>query len=188
VKKESDLNSIRDDVLRGIGRNVLNLQIVEWILKNLIFAGNIFISTENPEQALRKRKKDIFEKPMGPLIDEFVQSIHPESTNDIAKRNVGKNATIECSLTIEDPSFVTELEDTLGKIRKERNDLIHTKLIGFDPNSLESCRSLSKELEEQRQQIKAQYDVLISIWSALREARKELLEKIDSADIFTAKE
>ena len=188
MKKESDLESIRDEVLRAIGRNVFNLQRVESILKRLVFVGNSSISMDNPEQALRKRKKDIFGKTMGPLIDDFVQSIHPESTDDIENSDDGKNAKIEFSFTVEDPLFVKELEDSLGKIRKERNDLIHEKFTSFDPNSLESCRNVSKELEEQRQRIKAQYEVLFSIWTAVLEGQEELLEHVCSADISTAKE
>lgn len=178
----SDLKEMQDEVLRGIGRNVLNLQKMEGILKRLVVLVNLSVPVNNIEKTVRKREKEVSRKTLGPLIDEFVRSIHPDLANERQQNDSDDAMAMELSIWFEDPSFVEELKESLKKISKERNDLIHKKLLAFKPKSIESCRTLAGELEDQRQRIKPQFETLASIWIGLRKHLTDVMDELDSAD------
>jgi hypothetical protein len=176
----SDLDSLQKEVLVGIGRNVLNLQKMEGMLKSLVLMVSYKapLELDNAEAAVRKRRKMVSKLPMGRLVEDLTRFVRPN--RDDSESQSPTVATIEFSFRFEDADYVKGLRSTLRKVVKERNDLIHKKLIAFDPKSPESCRILAKELEEQRQRIRPKFEELAAIWTAVSEQIKEVKEYYDS--------
>ena len=116
--------------------------------------------------------------PMGRLAENFARFVHPNRVEN--EQPPPTIATLEYSIRFEDAAFVDELKTSLRMIVKERNDLIHKKLIEFDSDSAENCRKLAKELEDQHQRIKSRFKELAAIWTAASEQIKELKEYCDS--------
>ena len=69
-------------------------------------------------------------------------------------------------------------------IVEERNRLIHTDLLKFHPNSLDSCKEISERLDAQHEKILPEFEALQSILSSFQEGRLRIAEYIQS-DAFT---
>jgi hypothetical protein len=183
----SDTDSLQKEVLMGIGRNVLNLQKMEGMLKALVLMASSKVPLDGMADAISKRREAVFRMPMGSLIELFVQSVHPIRNADSAQTTDFEGAGIEHSFRFEDAAFVDELKASLRTIVKERNQLIHRKLIEFDPKSSKSCRSLAKELEEQRERIKPQFERLANILTMVRDQMRELDEYFKSEEFASSR-
>jgi hypothetical protein len=175
-----EMKGLKNKVLIGIGRNVVNLQRMETVLKSLVFMANSSFRADDMANAVKKRKKAISKMSMGRLVDDFVRSVHPEKRKNDKQTRENVERTFDFSVTFDDALFVKELERALRKVVKERNELIHKKLVGFDPNSSESCRNFAEDLEDQRQRIKPQLEALLGIASALKSGFEQVVTQIDA--------
>ena len=87
---------------------------------------------------------------------------------------------IALSFTIDDKDYTKQLDQALREIVRERNELIHKRLIRLDPRSMESCQELIGELEDQRARIKPQFEALSAIYLSLVEYLGELKDYVES--------
>lgn len=177
-KGETELDELQKLVLVGIGRNVLNLQKMEGVLKSLVLMVNIEAPLEGSEAAVRKRKQLVARMPLGHLVEEFARLVRPNVTK--SEQKLPTVASWITSFRFDDDSYVHELRSTLRDVVKERNNLIHKQLLAFDPNSSESCRIFASELEDQRQRIQPKFEELAAIWTAVTVHIKEMREYYES--------
>ena len=195
----AELDDLQDEVFRGIGRNVLNLQKMEGMLKFIVSSTGKLGSTQDPAQSLeelersmKSRKKAIDRLPLGRLVGDLPKTLQPNETDQEKTVDSENGYCIEISIRVGDKNFTNELSQALREIVKERNELIHKRLIHFDLRSVKSCRELLRELDQQRARIKPQFERLSSICTSLRDHFKELKEYIDSEsfvdDLKRAKE
>ena len=183
----AERDDLQDQVLRGIGRNVLNLQKMEGMLKFILSSTGKIGSTndmtqpgKNLEQSIKSRTKTINRLPMGRLAEALSQVLRTEQEGQQKTASDSDRFSIDVSFSIEDEDFTNDLSQALGEIVGERNNLIHKRLIRFDPNSIESCRDLIKELDEQRARIKPQFEALSAICLSLKESFQQLGDYVDS--------
>ena len=176
-----------DEALRGIGRNVLNLQKMEGMLKLIVSATGKIGSRTNAvepikdfERSIKKRRKTINRRPMGHLVENLSKTL--QSCDADQGETVGDDIGfgVEVSFRFEDEDFTSELSQALRGLVRERNDLIHKRLVSFDPRSVESCRELIRELEEQRARIEPQYEALSAIGLSLSDHFKQLKDFVGS--------
>jgi hypothetical protein len=179
------LKELQDKVLIGIGRNVVNHQKMEVMLKSLVVLVDCSIPTGDAANAMKKRQKAVSKIPMGRLVDDFVRSVRPKNENDDAQTTESAERTFDFSVRLCDGEFLKELAASLRMVVKERNTPIHKKLIGFNSKSPESCRNLARELEHQHQRIQPQSEALAAISSAVRDGFEELMGYIDSNQFET---
>lgn len=183
----AELDELQDEVLRCIGRNVLTLQKMEGFLKFIVSSTGKFESardmTQSPkelERSIRRRQKAINRFSMGRLVENLSKTLQFDEADMGEVENSGNDFSIEVSFCIEDKDFTDELNQALREIVKERNYLIHKRLISFDPKSIEGCRDLLRELDDQRARIKPQYEALSAIFLSLRDYFKQLKDYADS--------
>ena len=177
---KQEIEELQEKILKAIGRNVLILQKMEGMLKSLVVVANSKFPTGNLESAVRKRQMAVSKMPMGRLVNHFVRSVHPNGGENARREETSAKGSFEFSFTFEDGAVVEELEASLRMVVEERNQLIHTKLIDFDPKSLESCRDLAGDLEDQRQRIKPQFEALAAICATVRDGYKVLTDNFGS--------
>jgi len=180
MNKSLQLKDIRDDVLRKIGRNVVNLQKMEMMLKALVVSGGLH---GNPSELLARKKelnKAVAKLPMGVLVDKLFDSIY--SNDPPEKASVDLNEPwMSVAFRIEtDEKSEKEFKKALSMVVAERNQLIHQQLSTFDANSIESCLEQSAALDAQIARIKSEYEVLESLVQALNGARAELVKYLNS--------
>ena len=174
-----------DEVLRKIGRNVLNLQKMEGMLKLLNTHASIAGNIEDIESIRQQQSESVSRHTMGRLVQAFVQSVYSnQAAADVESDNGGK-PSVSFSFTIEgEENLAAEREKALLSIVDERNRLIHTDLLQFRPNSLDSCKEMSARLDAQHEKIVPEFEALQSILRTFHEGRLRIAEYIQS-DAFT---
>jgi hypothetical protein len=170
----SDQSEIADEVLRKIGRNVVNFQKMEGMLNVLVAGANISGPIDEIKSILEKKKKSTNKMPMGKLSDEFIKAIYSES--DLEEPPQDSNKTwISFSFRVENgEKLIHELRKTHRFIVSERNRLIHKMLINFDASSTEICEQLISDLDDQAERLRPEYDNLRGLLKNFFEGRKEL--------------
>ena len=179
------LDDLRDEVLRKIGRNIVNFQKMEAMLKLLNTQQAISGSMSDLSRIAAKAKKTTAKQPMGRLADAFIRSVY-SSEPAVAERESVKEVSVTFSLRIEaDPALIAERRRALRSVVKERNKLVHQWLASFDPNSLESCNALAADLDEQHARIWPEFETLRTIVMSVRECQREAAQYLAS-DAFLA--
>lgn len=135
------LTEARDEVLRKIGRNLVNFQRMEAMLKllnaNQCISGTISDLAEISERA----KKQASKMPMGQLAEEFLRAVY--SSHETTEQGDSDEASVMFSFRIEaDAALVAERKRALRVVVRERNN---------GPSVPESVRpKLLRELPETR--------------------------------------
>lgn len=185
MAEPSALSDLRDEVLRKIGRNIVNFQKMEAMLRLLNTQQAISGSVRDLSRIVAKAKKATSKQPMGRLADAFIRSVY-SSQPAIAGHESVEEISVTFSLRIEaDPALIAERKRALRSVVKERNKLVHHWLASFDPNSVESCKVLAADLDEQHARIWPEFDTLRSIVMAVREYQREAAQYLAS-DAFLA--
>ena len=160
---------VREEALRKIGRNVVNFQKMEAMLKFLNSLQQIGGSAKHLEDADVSAKTSKLRKPMGQLAEEFLKSAYA-SSKAAPGPDVANGVAVSFSFRIEaDSKLAAERKKALRSVVAERNQLIHTWLGAFDPSSHESCASLIGALDAQHQNLKPELEAMSSLVSVIRD-------------------
>jgi hypothetical protein len=182
----SDQSEIADEVLRKIGRNVVNFQKMEGMLKVLVAGADFSGPIDEIKSIVEKKNKSTNKKPMGQLSNEFIKAIYSESDLEESPQESNKTR-ISFSFRVENgEKLIPELRKTHRFIVSERNRLIHKMLINFDASSTESCEQLISDLDVQAERLRPEYDNLRGLLKNFFEGRKELAKAMLSEE-FRAK-
>jgi hypothetical protein len=166
----------RDEVFRKIGRNVVNFQKLEGMLKVLLKSSGFHGKASEIEAQVKDRNKSIEMQSMGKLVGSLFDSVLTNSSGE------------ELPEDIDEPwisaRFVIELEETeadnlkhaLAEIVEERNKLIHQLLLSSVFNSIESCNELSAQLDSQREKLKPQFKRLHSFLQSKMKLHAQIAE------------
>jgi len=172
----SDLEKARSATLQRIGRNVVNLQKMEGMLKKLMIVGDISAPASQLRAVIKKRIKKISQMSLGRLVEDASKALFAE---------IEPPSTIPEN--IQEPwfSFTFKVHggvDTVHPWRKElrlvvreRNRLIHQMLDSFDPHTVQGCQAFDELLEAQRAQISVAYSAVESLLIAVREAIADII-------------
>lgn len=176
---DRDLDVVRDDTYRKIGRNIYAFQRMESIIKFLLARSRL----EGPMDQLRavRAKTDgkILKVTMGGLIEPFISQIYVDDAPANLRLEGLDRAWISVSYKIEaDQSHVEERKLKLNKLVSERNRLVHQMIGGSDIDSIDSCIQLCDELDVQYELVKPEYDDLHSIMEAMQSCLKEAAERL----------
>jgi len=166
---ETDINSLRDEAFRKIGRNVFNFQKIEHLLKVLITSTQIFGTTDSIENNLIERRNEIFRKPLGLLAGDFFSNT-VKSNSDVNEKQYQdvKEPKFLISMRLEN-EFHQDKRNEIKLLINERNVLIHQRLSSFNPCIIQDCQDLITYLDDQRERQLIAYDFLESIASKLME-------------------
>ena len=172
-------SDIRDQVLRKIGRNVVNFQKMESMLKILNTQQGLTGSINEIEGILEKRTKSTSKQSMGQLAGSFVQSAYSNIQQEPPEQKDPQDFSVSFSFRINmEASLVAERKKALRAVVAERNKLIHRWLASFDPNSLDSCEQLRVALDEQHARIMPEFEALKSIVLAVRTMMSQTAQQL----------
>ena len=146
----------KDEVLRRVGRNVVNLQRLEAALKALVLAAKI----EGPlvglgsVQALHSRS--LRAESLGTITNLVNRDVFEPRKEAVPPDDIGEG-WVSISSRIEiDPQSLKKKRGELRAVGRERNQLIHHRLLEVDLESAESCSVCLTWLDEQNERICAQ--------------------------------
>jgi hypothetical protein len=156
----ADLEALRNEALRKVGRNVVNFQKVEACLKFLIGVSHAQTTKDGLSATHVKRMAIIQKLPMGYLTDEFFRRIYgpASAVPDFSQITFSTTFRVDA-----DAATVKKRKKALSALVAERNKLIHIDLSGFDHNSISSCRKLIALLDEQNVRVLGQLEQLATL-------------------------
>ncbi|MFN5463411.1 MAG: hypothetical protein ACK5CQ_00010 [Cyanobacteriota bacterium] len=165
-----DIEIIRTEALRKVGRNVINFARLESGLKILL---SLCISG-TPKELKRKKRRRVKEnrvKTLGELAIHFSGLLEkvPEILEDIPENL--DDIHISLSYSVGDDKGSLKFRKSLLKLVKDRNHLIHHRLAELDSTSVDSYRMLIKYLDEQQKRIIEQLDTIGDLLDLLDLAR-----------------
>src|SRR5262245_400119 len=123
MSTESDAASERDLTLQKIGRNVVNFQKMEAMLKFILTVANFSVAITETRSHLKGQARRVRNHPMGRLVEKAARELHsdpPKPPPDIAE------IWITHSFSLKDGgSQLVDWRSAMRRVVRERNALIH---------------------------------------------------------------
>jgi hypothetical protein len=181
----SRADDLRDEALRKVGRNIVNLQKMERALKLLIVLSDLKGPVSELKAVYEKRLADVENLTMGRLANKAVDILYSAAdTNAEAPDNI-EGAWVAYSFRIEggaDRKKATK--KALYFVVQERNQLVHKMLGEFDSASVESCRALIDLLDRQDERITPHFEQIMGWLRFLHECRMKLPEVLEDSKLL----
>lgn len=191
MNEPANLEAIKTEALRKLGRNIVNFSKIEAGFKLLLSVNHVEGTTETIGDKIKDRQRELRKKSLGNLVAEFNKSIfrgveEPQPLEGLSE------PWLSLSLTI--PSeHSKEWKQTLRALVQERNRLIHQDLAQIDVTSSEDYRNLISLMDEQNPRLLAHLDdlrwMLCSLNETVQSIRQspELLQFLASPEEAKAK-
>lgn len=180
-----DLDDLRNEVLRKVGRNVVLFQQFEVMLKLLVTHGRLSGYVHDIENIKEQRKAKVMKQTLGQVAGQFVENTHGENheVDEDLPDLKEKGGHISFSFRIQsDEKCYQKTKENLAKIILERNDLIHHFPLNFNLNAVESLIAAENYLDAQREALLPEHDRVKQYLKALDEGRKEIAKLIVSGE------
>lgn len=171
TESEQALIKARDEVLRKIGRNLVNFQKIEQLLKGVILSSRMSGYTSALEKSHQQKSEEIHSQPMGTLVKKFFEHIYPDDSESTTSDSQISEPYLSFSLSFNtDAAYIETKKETLKSLVDERNHLVHHLLLKLDLLSIESCLEMGTFLDEQRERQKEEHEHLHSLLKNISEA------------------
>ncbi|MFO1417113.1 MAG: hypothetical protein U1E83_00445 [Methylotetracoccus sp.] len=178
-----DFKAYRDAALQRIGRNVVNFQKLESLLKQLIPALDLAGTFRHDEFQPVSGSKRLTTSTLGALTTQYVETVFGQD-REVLKPTLPGGVSFGYSFRIEADSVdVDAIKAALVGLVQERNRLIHSDLHTIDFGSIDDCTQLSAQLDEQNERIREQFYYLSTLGRALAESLAELKALFESDEI-----
>jgi hypothetical protein len=161
-----------------IGRNVVNLQRFEQMLKLIILRSDVRGYASELARIHQAKAKKVGGKSLGLLVGEFFDTVYSNGPFNDGPANELNEIWMSLGFRIElDKDGIDNRKRQLDELVKERNWLIHSALAELDFNSEESCKKLISQLDEQDDRLKPHYESLMRLIGNIHEAQQELFKQ-----------
>jgi hypothetical protein len=173
---EENSNELREIAFRKIGRNIVNLQRFERMLKLIIVNSNISGYASELAKAHQDKTKVTSPKTLGPLVGEFLNTVY--STDDPftdGPDNPWNHIWMSHGFRIRaNVDSISKTEVELREVVEERNLLIHHLLAEVDFGSVDECQQLISRLDAQNDRLMPHFDSLMHQLGDMRAAQEAL--------------
>lgn len=169
-----ELEIIKNEVLRKIGRNVMLFQQMEHFLKYLLTNAEHSGYSSELKTNKEQRAATIHKQTMGQVAKQFLENTFSAPEKNTNTPEELKEAWLSFRFTFEcDDAVYEQRKNELTSIVAERNELIHHLLPKWDLNSVESSSEIEQHLDQQREKILPELENLRSLVKSMQEAMKE---------------
>lgn len=164
----------RDEVLRRIGRNVVNFQMVEAMLKHLTANASVHGPASQLEERMEAQRTAVHRKTMGELAGKMVTHVlqappEHQTPDEITEPWIGFHFTIET-----DAQFIDQHDQEMRALVDARNDLIHHFLPRWHSAVDGDAETALAYLDAQRDETFRMMDRLKGWVKALDEGRRQI--------------
>ncbi|MFC3193371.1 hypothetical protein ACFODZ_03840 [Marinicella sediminis] len=142
----------KNEALRKIGRNLVNLSKIEGMLKLFLSRVNFQCPINELQSTLEAKKKRYEKMTLGQVIKDYLRTYNSDLEQIHQYPDDRKEAWVSFSFTTETEALAIHKRDYDFLIR-HRNKLVHELLIRFNPESEKNCKALIEKLDEQHQHI-----------------------------------
>ena len=168
-----DIEVVRTEALRKLGRNIVNFSKIEGVLKYLLSVTQI----DGLSTSTRNRFVDNYERFRKHTLGKLVRKLH-----DTVLVDDSQSKPQLFKFTCSDSDFLNAQKQALSDIVLERNKLIHEYLAPLDTSSIEDYYKLISLLDEQNPRLLAHLEELGWMLTSFIEGIKDLQEFIKSPD------
>ena len=183
MDKPIDIEVVRTEALRKLGRNIVNFSKIEDILKYLLSVTQI----QGLSTSTRNQFVDNHERFRKHTLGKLVQKLHDtvlvddiQSEAQLDSSELGMSLSFKVSYS--DSDFLNAQKQALSDIVLERNKLIHQDLALLDTSSIEDYYKLISLLDEQNPRLLAHLEELGWMLTSFIEGLKDLQSFIKSPD------
>lgn len=184
MSKPVDIEALRTEALRKVGRNVVNFQKIEACLKYLLAVSNIEGTSTIIASRRRVKEKDLRRRSLGDLAQAFHTNLFSDEAPSAAPPDLPEIWASISIKVIADAGAVTQRKRALSALVAERNKLIHQELVRFDHNSAQSCHDLINVLDAQNVRILEQLRELKLLIDTVKEHVAEIQSWVTSDDLL----
>ena len=184
-RMREDIEELKNEVLRKIGRNVVLYQQFEVMLKFLVTHGNFSGYVCDLEKIKEQKKAKVMKHTLGQVAGEFLENTHGEykETEKELPELPEKIMHMSFSFKIQsDENLYLQKKENLAKIIQERNELIHQFVLNFNLNTIESLIQAESYLDAKREALLPELENAKQYLKALDEVRKEFAKFIVSGE------
>jgi hypothetical protein len=183
MESELDLIKMQDKVFEKIGRNLLNFQKIEQLLKLLIANGRVSGHMSELNEIRERQVEAVHKQTMGNLVGKFVDNtlLSHEEFSQIPFEPKEPYFSFSFNVKV-DADFYEGKKQALKSLVDDRNDLIHHLLPRFNPESIESCLETEHYLDQQREKLIPEYDFLKSLLIGLKEGIDQHADFLNSEE------
>ena len=165
MNESTDLEAVRTEALRELGRNVVNFAKIEAGLKELLAVSQFGGSPAQIATQLRENRHRLRKNTLGTLVGKFHQNVlGDDDLDDVGQDELepdGSDSEMSISVKLKVAYGNLALQKRLlSSIVKERNRLLHQDLALLDTSSIEDYRKLIDHLDEQNPRLLAQLEEL----------------------------
>ncbi|CAD5983333.1 Genome sequencing data, contig C284 (plasmid) [Planktothrix agardhii] len=191
MNESVNLEAVRNEALRKLGRNILNFSQIEAAFKELLSISQLKVTGKNlSDQSLEQLDRNqtrLQKQTLGDLAQEYNQKIlrnasQSEPTPDLSETEISLSYSVK--VIYSDPVFLKEQKRKLASIVAERNKLIHQDLGFLDTSSVEDYHNLITLLDEQNPRLLAQLEELKCIIEPMRGFLKAFKDRSKSLDFI----
>ena len=168
-----DIEVVRTEALRKLGRNIVNFSKIEGTLKYLLSVTQI----EGLSTSTRNQLVDNYESFRKDTLGRLVWKLH-----DTVLVDDSQSKPQLFKVTYSDSDFLNAQKQALSDIVLERNKLIHQDLALLNTSSIEDYYKLISLLDEQNPRLLAHLEELGWMLTSFIEGIKDLQEFIKSPD------
>ena len=183
MDKPIDIEVVRTEALRKLGRNIVNFSKIEGILKYLLSVSQIErLSTSTRNQFVDSHER-FRKRTLGQLVKELHNTVlvdDSQSEPQLDSSELGMSLSFKVSYS--DSDFLNAQKQALSDIVAERNKLIHEDLALLDTSSIEDYYKLISFLDEQNPRLLDHLEELGWMLTSFIEGLKDLQSFIKSPD------
>jgi hypothetical protein len=184
MSESVDIDAIRSEALRKVGRNVVNFQKIEACLKYLLAVSRVDGTPASIGGRHREKVRNLRRKSLGDLAQAFHREFFSAEAESPAPPDLPEIWALISIRVIPDASAATQRKRTLAALVAERNKLIHQDLVRFDHNSAESCQDLIHTLDAQNVRILEQLSELKLLIDTVKELYAEIQARVAADDFL----
>jgi predicted RNA binding protein with dsRBD fold (UPF0201 family) len=180
-----DIETVRAEALRKLGRNIVNFSKIEGILKYLLSISQLEGTKETIPEQFRRNQASIHKQTLGKLVQELHKNVIVDASRaEITTASSDSEIAFYFKVTYSNPDFLESQKRALSDIVFERNKLIHQDLALLDTSSVEECRKLISLLDEQNPRLLTRLEELGWIIVSVGNCCKTLGDLFESPEFF----
>lgn len=185
MNESVDIEVVRAEALRKLGRNIVNFSKIEAAFKYLLSVSKVEGAGKTIKEQLLRNQTRLRKQTLGKLVQEFNKNILGDASQSQPTPDFsGTGISLSFKVTYDNPDFLKIQKRTLASLVAERNKLIHQNLAFLDTSSVEDYHNLIILLDEQNPRLLAQLEELRWMIENLRESLKAFKDLSKSPDFL----
>jgi hypothetical protein len=177
------LESLKAEVLRRVGRNLLLFQQIEGLLKFLLANHKGAGTPENFQARHKKREESISKQMLGNLVDQYGTEVLQDAGVETQDEENPAVPWASFSFRVSGNSeFVEAMRSDLKLMTEERNELVHHFIPRWKPEHGEKLEETLQYLDAQREKVLPMHEHLRHTVDHVQRSRKLLLEFMESEE------